>query len=94
MPQDSDIAERLISHPDQRNQYQYGDRPIPEPLIQQLDASSVVTRNVYGALVLNVDHLMFVDIDRESALDSIRRVAERHVDCRPASYTARQEDSA
>jgi hypothetical protein len=71
------IAERLISHPDQRNQYQYDDRPLPEPLIRQFDASSIVTRNVYGALVLNVDHLMFVDIDRDNALDSIRTIAER-----------------
>jgi len=72
------IAQRLISHPEDRNLYQYGDRPIPEPLIQHLDSSSVVTRNVYGALVLNVDHLMFVDIDRDNALDSIRAVSERH----------------
>jgi hypothetical protein len=72
------IAERLISHPEDRGQYQYVDRPIPEPLLRQFDASSVVTRNVFGSLVLNVDHLMFVDIDRNNALDSIRTVAERH----------------
>jgi hypothetical protein len=72
------VAERLIANPAERNHYQYGDRPLPEPLIRQFDLSSVVTRNVYGALVLNVDHLMFVDIDRENALEPIRRVAEGH----------------
>jgi hypothetical protein len=72
------VAERLISHPQERNQYQYGDRPLPEPLIRQLDATAVVTRNAYGSLVLNVDQLMFVDIDRANAIDGIRTVAQRH----------------
>jgi hypothetical protein len=72
------VAERVIVHPAERNQYQYGDRPIPEPLIRQFDSWAAVTRNLYGALVLNVDHLMFVDIDQGNALDSIRTVAERH----------------
>ena len=64
------VAERLLSHPGQRNQYQYGDRPLPEPVTREFRAGgdrplAVVTRNAYGALVLNADQLMFVDIDRE-----------------------------
>jgi len=59
--------------------YQYGDRPIPEPVIRQFPdpviqqmggvsiARAVVTRNVYGALVLNTNDLMFIDIDSDDA---------------------------
>ncbi|HET9342147.1 MAG TPA: hypothetical protein VFO25_04405 [Candidatus Eremiobacteraceae bacterium] len=49
--------------------YQYGDRPIPEPIIQQLGGAStaIVTRNVYGALVLNTNDLMFIDVDSDDA---------------------------
>lgn len=75
------VAQRLVSHPGERNQYQYGDRPLPEPVIQQFGDEAAVTRNAYGALVLNADNLMFVDIDREasnSVLDGIRAISERH----------------
>ncbi len=61
------VAQRLVSHPGERNQYEYGDRPLPEPVIRELGSAAVVTRNAYGALVLNTDRLMFVDIDREDA---------------------------
>ena len=69
------VAERLAIHPDEKKQYQYGDRPLPEPILQEFRNGgaapyAVVTRNVYGALVLNTDHLMFVDIDREDAAPS------------------------
>lgn len=64
------VAERIASHPGERNQYQYGDRPVPEPVIREFGAAAVVTRNAYGALVLNADHLMFVDVDREDATPS------------------------
>ncbi|HKW44089.1 MAG TPA: hypothetical protein VJN22_00445 [Candidatus Eremiobacteraceae bacterium] len=47
--------------------YPYGDRPIPEPVIREFpdgaEPRAVVTRNVYGALVLNTRDLMFIDID-------------------------------
>jgi hypothetical protein len=59
------VAERIASRPGERNQYQYGDRPLPEPVIHEFGSAAVVTRNAYGALVLNADHLMFVDVDRE-----------------------------
>jgi hypothetical protein len=51
--------------------YQYGDRPIPEPVIREFAGASapraVVTCNVYGALVLNTTDLMFIDIDSDDA---------------------------
>jgi hypothetical protein len=59
------VAQRIISNPGQKNQYDYGDRPLPEPVIRQFNASAVVTRNSYGALVLNADNLMFIDVDKE-----------------------------
>jgi hypothetical protein len=78
------VAQRITTNPAQAHQYQYGDRPLPEPVIREFDASAVVTRNVYGALILNADNLMFVDIDQEkpkpsqAILDRVRSVAERH----------------
>jgi len=66
------VAQRVASGDPKARQYGYGDRPLPEPVIQELRDSSgassgVITRNAYGALVLNTRDLMFVDIDREGA---------------------------
>ncbi|SPE30047.1 conserved hypothetical protein [Candidatus Sulfopaludibacter sp. SbA6] len=82
------VAERLAARHGQRSQYPYGDRPLPEPVLRRF-AAAAVTRNGYGALVLNTDAMMFVDIDRQDKQrlftffrkppeDGIRRVAERH----------------
>jgi hypothetical protein len=63
------IASLLADGRTKLERYQYGDRPIPEPVIKEFpDGSSpraVVTRNVYGAFVLNTRDLMFVDIDSD-----------------------------
>lgn len=66
------VAERVAAGDQKAKQYGYGDRPLPEPVIQELrdesgSASAVITRNVYGALVMNARDLMFVDIDREGS---------------------------
>jgi len=63
------VADAVASGPASKRRYPYADRPLPEPLIQQLgtagsSAAAIVTRNSYGALVLNTDQLMFVDVDR------------------------------
>jgi hypothetical protein len=52
----------------QLNRYGYGERPLREEITQGVtnDAGSevaVVTRNAYGALVLNAANAMFIDID-------------------------------
>jgi hypothetical protein len=52
----------------QLNHYGYGDRPLREEITQGIsnDAGNevaIVTRNVYGALVLNAANAMFIDID-------------------------------
>ena len=74
------VATRLASGHDDRKQYLYGDRPLPEPIIREMGDGAAVTRNAYGALVLNVRDLMFVDIDRQdppaAAVPFIQRVAE------------------
>lgn len=38
-------------------------RPICEELLERLDAHNAVTRNRYGALVLNSEELLFLDVD-------------------------------
>lgn len=60
------VVQRLLTNPDRRNPYPYGDRPLPEPVLREFH-SAAVTRNSYGALVLNTRELMFVDIDRQAA---------------------------
>lgn len=50
-------------------QYQYGDnRPLREEIVQELidadgEMQAVITRNTYGALVLNTSKVMFIDLD-------------------------------
>ncbi|MFN7934315.1 MAG: hypothetical protein U0R19_13375 [Bryobacteraceae bacterium] len=46
--------------------YLYGDRPLPEPVLETLNGG-LITRNAYGAAVLNTSSLMFLDVDREDA---------------------------
>src|SRR5437588_4392853 len=60
----STVANFVAAGQTDRKRYPYGDQPLPEPLVHEL-AGAVVTRNSYGALVLNAQNLMFVDIDRE-----------------------------
>ncbi len=50
------------------NRYGYGDRPLREEIVQGVANASgsevgIVTRNAYGALVLNATNAMFIDID-------------------------------
>ena len=74
------VATRLASGEAARNQYLYGDRPLPEPIVREMGDGAVVTRNAYGSLVLNVRDLMFVDIDRQeqpaAVVPLIQRVAD------------------
>jgi hypothetical protein len=76
------VAERVVNHPNEKEKYPYGDRPLPEPILKQFSGgAAAVTRNVYGALVLNTDEMMFVDIDREDRKPpkvDVERVASRH----------------
>ncbi len=65
-------AERVASGQPKSNRYGYGDRPLPEPVVREFQDSretpnAVVTRNAYGALVMNARDMMFVDIDRQDS---------------------------
>jgi hypothetical protein len=76
------VAQRIASGETKSGHYLYGDRPLPEPVLHEFqgggwDPRAVITRNVYGALVMNTRDLMFIDVDREgnAALSEIQRVA-------------------
>ncbi len=54
------------------DRYGYADRPLREPVLQELhdsagDVSAVVTRNSYGCHILNATRAMFVDVDLPKA---------------------------
>ncbi len=57
-----------IANQQQLNRYDYGERPLREEITQAITNSrgqeiALVTRNRYGALVLNAANVMFIDID-------------------------------
>lgn len=62
-----EVAARFTSF-DDLNRYGYADRPLREEIIEVIKGSdgresAIVTRNAYGALVLNAARVMFIDID-------------------------------
>ena len=50
----------------QLDRYGYADRPLREEVVESIGDSAIMTRNSYGALVLNASRAMFIDIDFES----------------------------
>jgi hypothetical protein len=80
------LAERIATDRSAVKLYDYGDAPVPEPIVHDFrpeGMAAVVTRNSYGSLVLNTDELMFADVDTKSPadrgpLDRVARVADRH----------------
>jgi len=76
------VAQKLASGDMRKGHYLYGDRPLPEPILYEFggggaEPRAAITRNVYGALVMNARNLMFIDIDREgnAVLGEIERAA-------------------
>ena len=63
------LCARVTSGEELNPEYAYGlDRPLREEIISAImgdrrEPTAVVTRNVYGALVLNTANVMFVDVD-------------------------------
>ncbi len=49
----------------QLDRYGYADRPLREEVVESIGDSAIITRNSYGALVLNASRVMFIDIDFE-----------------------------
>ena len=75
-----DVAARFTSFAD-LNRYGYADRPLREEIVDVIKGSdgresAIVTRNSYGALVLNAARVMFIDIDFETTAksSSLRRL--------------------
>jgi hypothetical protein len=44
------------------DRYSYGNRPLREEIVET-HAGIAITRNLYGALILNTERVMFIDID-------------------------------
>lgn len=64
------LVQRLLQGATDARRYVYGDRPLPEPVLEELNgtnASAVVTRNSYGAMILNTQKLFISDIDDSSS---------------------------
>ena len=63
----AEVGARFTSFAD-LNRYGYADRPMREEIIDAIKGgdgreSAIVTRNAYGALILNAARVMFIDID-------------------------------
>lgn len=69
----------LIRQGQEPSAYSYGERAVREEIIAEIahpDGSpDVLTRNRYGALILNSEHVLFIDVDfpREGALARLIR---------------------
>lgn len=74
------LAEVLRGERSPEGRYLYGDRPVKEPVVETIGTDALVTRNGYGALCLNTNDVVFVDVDGEaaSALDRVRRAQRQH----------------
>lgn len=64
------VAERIRGGMGFPEKYTYGDRPLREEVVREIAGSgtpdepdAAITRNVYGALVLNAAHAFFIDVD-------------------------------
>lgn len=56
------ISEKFRKEKIPPQKYLYSDQPLREPVIQEIH-NSVISRNVYGCLILNTADVMFVDVD-------------------------------
>jgi hypothetical protein len=64
------VAERIRAGMGFPEKYTYADRPLREEVVREITGSgtadepdAAITRNVYGALVLNAAHAFFIDVD-------------------------------
>ncbi len=63
----AELAKKLRSN-SQLNHYHYGNHPVREEVVRSIPGANgeelaVITRNIYGALVLNTANAMFGDVD-------------------------------
>lgn len=62
------LGERVLAGRELQREYAYGSRPLREEIVETLggksgEPSAIVTRNRYGALVLNTARVLFLDVD-------------------------------
>lgn len=62
-----ELVQKVLAS-EQLNRYSYGDQPLREEISQAVTNRdgkqvAVITRNLYGALILNAENAMFIDID-------------------------------
>ena len=57
----------LVTHGQKPGTYEYSDRPVKEEIIREIPGedtpAALITRNRYGALVLNTATVLFADVD-------------------------------
>lgn len=64
------MAERVAQGLELPSRYDYGERPLREEILDEVgagDGAAVITRNAYGARILNTARVMFVDVDLAQA---------------------------
>src|SRR5436305_10953114 len=66
------FAQRVQQGLDLPRGYAYGDRPLREEILREIQGSdgeieALVTRNSYGSMVLNTAHTLFADVDLPAA---------------------------
>jgi hypothetical protein len=94
------IVERLLRG-DQLGRYEYGQNPVREEVVDRVsgdngDLIAAVTKNNYGALVLNTSRVMFIDLDfpPEPVGQTIRGLFARLLGKNNPSPNASPEDTA
>jgi len=93
------LVQRVLRGEDLPRGYGYGTRPLREEIIEELrgadgELAGIVTRNAYGALVLNASRALFIDVDLPPARRAglFRRwFGEREPDPAEASLTSLRE---
>jgi hypothetical protein len=66
------LEQRVSQGLDLPRGYGYGDRPVREQIIEEIQgsdgqAAALLTRNTYGSVVLNASRAMFIDVDAAGA---------------------------
>lgn len=73
------LAQVLTGGAKPQGRYLYGDRPVREPVVETIGdrPDALITRNAYGALCLNTEDVVFVDVDTKDPA-RIRKAAAAH----------------
>jgi hypothetical protein len=72
------ICQAIAAGRPPRRDYAYGSRPLREPIIRSVPEGAspphaLITRNAYGALVLNCEGVMFVDADHQPSIGGLAK---------------------